>query len=128
MQSLTSYETKLNRLKEDRDNIVKAKEALELSDPAHPSPHADRLRVAMEELHDLKSVWNALKPLYTEVDELKEKPWLSVQPKKLRQQIDGLLNNLKDLPANYRNYDSYEYAKRLLQGYAKVFLFLPIAF
>lgn len=38
----------------------------------------------------------------------------------LRQQIDTLLGQLKELPANYRNYDSYDYVKKLLQGYAKV--------
>lgn len=114
------YEAKLNRLQEDRDNVVRAKEALELSDPAHPSPHAEKLRVSIEELQDLKNVWGILRPLYQEIDEVKEKPWLSVQPRKLRQQIDGLLAQLKDLPAQYRNYGAYEHVKRMLQGYAKV--------
>lgn len=30
---LTIYEGKFTRLKEDRDNLIKAKEALELADP-----------------------------------------------------------------------------------------------
>lgn len=30
---LTVYEGKFTRLKEDRDNLIKAKEALELADP-----------------------------------------------------------------------------------------------
>lgn len=38
----------------------------------------------------------------------------------LRQAIDGLLNQLKELPARLRQYASYEFVKRMLQGYAKV--------
>ena len=51
---------------------------------------------------------------------MKDKPWLSIQPRKLRQNIDGLLSQLKELPARLRQYASYEYVKRTLQGYAKV--------
>ena len=33
---LTIYEGKFTRLKDDRDNLIKAKEALELADPGEP--------------------------------------------------------------------------------------------
>lgn len=59
-------------------------------------------------------------PMYDAVDDLKEKTWLSVQPRKLRQSLDELLAQLKQLPAKYRSYDSYEYAKRMLHNYSKV--------
>lgn len=58
--------------------------------------------------------------MYDAIDELKEKTWLSVQPRKLRQNLDDLLAQLKQLPAKYRSYDSYEYAKRMLHSYSKV--------
>ena len=51
---------------------------------------------------------------------MKDKPWLSIQPRKLRQNLDALLAQLKELPARLRQYASYEYVKRQLQGYAKV--------
>ncbi len=44
----------------------------------------------------------------------------------LRTAIDGLLNQLKELPARLRHYASYEHIKRTLQGYAKVLLQLLI--
>ncbi len=119
LQSLNSFEAKLARLKEDRDNIVKAKDALELGD-ALASPLNERLSIALEELQDLKGVWDALTPIYNQLEEFKDKPWLSIQPRKLRQGLDGLLGQLKDLPAKFRSYDGYEYVKRLLQGYTKV--------
>ena len=66
------------------------------------------------------AVWQALVPLYNSLEELKEKTWLSVQPRKLRQSLDELLAQLKQLPAKFRSYDSYNYAKKALQNYSKV--------
>jgi dynein heavy chain 1 len=61
-----------------------------------------------------------LNPIYAAIDDMKDKPWLSVQPRKLRQNLDTLLSQLKELPAKYRSYESYDYAKRMMQNYIKV--------
>jgi dynein heavy chain 1 len=68
----------------------------------------------------LKGVWSELSRIWGSIDEVKETPWLSVQPRKIREQIQGFLNQLKDLPAKLRQYASYEHVKKLIQGYAKV--------
>jgi hypothetical protein len=39
--------------------------------------------VALEELADLKGVWSELARIWEQIDELKEKPWLSVAPRKV---------------------------------------------
>lgn len=83
----------------------------------------DRMIVVFEEMQDLKGVWSELSKIWIQIDEIREKPWLSVQPRKLRQQLDGLTNQLKELPARFRQYSSYEYVKKLLQSYVKVSLF-----
>ena len=57
--------------------------------------------VVWEELQDLKGVWSELAKIWEQIYEMKDSPWLSVQPRKLRQQIDGLISQLKDLPARY---------------------------
>lgn len=114
------FENKFSRLKEDRDNVMRAKEALELQEPGLLSASDERLQVALEELQDLKGVWSELAKIWEQIDQLKEQPWLSVQPRKLRQQLDGLLSQLKELPARLRQYASYEFVKRMLQGYTKV--------
>ena len=120
LQKLAIFESKYSRLKEERDNVAKAKEALELQDAGPSSVNEDRMSVGWEELQDLKGVWNELARIWEQIDEMKDKPWLSVQPRKLRQQIDGLLTQLKDLPARLRQYASYEYVKKLLISYQKV--------
>jgi len=79
-----------------------------------------KLKVAHEELHDLKGVWSELRKIWEQIDEMKEKPWLSVQPRKLRQQIDSLLAQMKELPSRLRQYASFEYVRKMLQSYGKV--------
>lgn len=120
LQQLQLYESKFARLKEERDNVAKAKEALELQEPGGVSTSEDRMQVVYEELQDLRGVWSELSRIWNQIDELREKPWLSVQPRKLRQQLDTLMTQLKELPARLRQYSSYEYVKKLLQNYTKV--------
>ena len=43
----------------------------------------ERVQIGLEELQDLKGVWSELAKIWEKVDELKEKPWLSVQPRKV---------------------------------------------
>ena len=79
------------------------------------------MQVACEELADLKGVWGDLSKIWERLDEMKENPWLSIQPIKLRKGLNELLQNLKDLPAGLRHYACYEFLKRTIQGYQKVF-------
>ncbi|XP_030020118.2 dynein heavy chain, cytoplasmic isoform X1 [Manduca sexta] len=116
---LQAMETRYTRLKDERDNVAKAKEALELHDTGS-SVNNERMTVALEELQDLRGVWSSLSKIWTQIDDIREKPWLSVQPRKLRQQLEAMLNELKELPARLRMYDSYEYVRKLLQSYTKV--------
>ena len=120
LKALTIFEGKFSRLKEERDNICKAKEALELSEPGQASPSEQRVMVAAEELQDLKGVWSELASIWQQIDDMKEKPWLSIQPRKIRQSLDALLSQLKELPARMRTYPSYEYIKSVITSYTKV--------
>ncbi|XP_052274955.1 cytoplasmic dynein 1 heavy chain 1-like isoform X3 [Dreissena polymorpha] len=120
LKAITIFEGKFSRLKEERENVAKAKEALELAEPGQISASEERVQVSLEELQDLKGVWTELGKIWEQIYELKDKPWLSVQPRKIRQSIDGLLSQMKELPARLRAYASYEFVKKLLQGFAKV--------
>ncbi|KAM9149649.1 LOW QUALITY PROTEIN: cytoplasmic dynein 1 heavy chain 1-like [Pangshura tecta] len=120
LQALTIYEGKFGRLKDDREKCAKAKEALELPDTGLLSGSEERVQVALEELQDLKGVWSELSKVWDQIDQMKEQPWVSVQPRKLRQNLDGLLNQLKNFPARLRQYAFYEYVQRLLKGYMKI--------
>ena len=87
----------------------------------------------LEELQDLKGVWVELGKIWEQIDELREKPWLSVQPRKvgdhfyiditpslqIRQSLDGLLTQMKNFPARLKQYASYDFVQKLLKGYLK---------
>lgn len=40
-------------------------------------------QVALEELQDLKGVWSELSKVWEQIDQMKEQPWVSVQPRKV---------------------------------------------
>ncbi|XP_078728003.1 cytoplasmic dynein 1 heavy chain 1-like isoform X1 [Lampetra fluviatilis] len=120
LQTLSIYEGKFGRLKDDRDKCARAKEALELPDTGVLSGSEERMQVALEELQDLKGVWSELSKVWEQMDQMKEQPWISVQPRKLRQALDALVNQLKNFPARLRQYASYEHVQKLLKGYLKV--------
>ena len=48
-------------------------------------PSDERVQVAMEELADFKSVWAELEKVWSQIDNLREQPWVSVQPRKVFQ-------------------------------------------
>ena len=51
----------------------------------------ERVQIGLEELQDLKGVWSELAKIWEKVDELKDKPWLSVQPRKVVEHSSYLL-------------------------------------
>lgn len=51
--------------------------------------------MALEELHDLKELWSELSKIWEQIDQMKEHPWVSVQPRKvpkIRLNLCGVLS------------------------------------
>ncbi|CAD5206375.1 unnamed protein product [Bursaphelenchus okinawaensis] len=120
LQVLGSFEERFLKVREDRENMVRAKNALDITDNLRIGNQVSKLDIAIEELNDLRSAWNALNPLYDQIEELKEKSWLIVQPRKIRQVIEELMISLKKLPSQFRSYESYEQTKRMLENYSRM--------
>ena len=78
-----------------------------------------RLEPVVEELRDLKAVWTALSGVWTTIGEMREATWATVQPRKIRQQIDGLLNLTKEMPSRMRQYAAFEYVQTVLRALLK---------
>ncbi|KAI0033723.1 dynein heavy chain protein 1 [Vararia minispora EC-137] len=114
MNTINVFEGKLNRVQEEYDLVCRAKEALDLELIRHT-----RLEPIFEELRDLKAVWTALSGIWSQITELRELSWATVQPRKLRQQIDGLLSSTKDMPTRMRQYAAFEYVQEVLRGLLK---------
>ncbi|KAJ3563761.1 hypothetical protein NP233_g8731 [Leucocoprinus birnbaumii] len=114
MNTINVFEGKLNRVQEEYDLVCRAKEALDLELTRHT-----RLEPVFEELRDLKAVWTALSGIWSQISELRENSWATVQPRKLRQHIDGLLTSTKDMPTRMRQYAAFEYVQDVLRGLLK---------
>ena len=80
----------------------------------------EQLQVALEELTDLKGVWNELAGIWEQIDILKDQAWVSISPKKLRQSLETLMTQLKNMPARLRQYESYDHVQRVLKQYSKM--------
>lgn len=114
LNTINVFETKLTRVQEEYDLVCRAKEALDLDLIRHT-----RLEPVIEELKDLKAVWTALSGIWNQITDLRENSWATVQPRKLRQQIDGLLSSTKDMPTRMRQYAAFEYVQEVLRGLLK---------
>ncbi|KAI0666280.1 dynein heavy chain [Trametes maxima] len=114
LNTINVFEGKLTRVQDDYELVCKAKEALDLELIRHT-----RLEPVFEELRDLKAVWTALSGVWSQIGELRELPWATVQPRKLRQQLDGLLSSTKEMPTRMRQYAAFEYVQDVLRGLLK---------
>ena len=113
--ALTSFETRITRLHEESEMVARAKEALDL--PASPDT---ALAAILEEVHDFKSVWAALSTIWKSLNDLRETLWNSVQPRKLRTSIDGLIKMTKEMPSRMRQYAAFEHIQNVLRQFLKV--------
>lgn len=114
LNAINAFENKLTRIQEEYNLVCRAKEALDLELIRH-----NRLQPVFEELRDLKAVWTALSGVWNQVAELREMSWSAVQPRKLRQVLDGLLSSTREMPTRMRQYAAFEYVQETLRGLLK---------
>jgi dynein heavy chain 1 len=113
--TLMSFETRITKLHEESEMVSKAKEALDL-----PATADTALTAILEEVQDFKSVWAALSTIWKSLNELRETLWNSVQPRKLRSAIDGLIKMTKEMPSRMRQYAAFEHIQNVLRQFLKV--------
>ncbi|KAI7617815.1 Dynein heavy chain, partial [Hortaea werneckii] len=113
--TLDRFDGDLSQLREQADMVTKAKEALEL--PASPD---NMLSTLLEEVQDFKSVWSNLTIVWDQINDLRDQPWNSIQPRKLRQSLDGLLKTTKEMPSRMRQYAAFEHVQSVLRQLIKV--------
>ncbi|KAH6718072.1 cytoplasmic dynein-like protein 1 heavy chain 1 [Leptodontidium sp. MPI-SDFR-AT-0119] len=113
--TLMSFESRITKLHEESEMVSRAKEALDL-----PSSPATALAAILEEVQDFKSVWAALSTIWKSLNELRESLWTTVQPRKLRSAIDGLIKMTKEMPSRMRQYAAFEHIQNILRQFLKI--------
>ena len=111
---LGSFRSRLERLQSESELVSKAKEALDL-----PPSSNESLSAVLEEVHDFTSVWSALSTIWQSVNDLRESLWTTIQPRRLRQSIEGLIKMAKEMPSRMRQYAAFEHAQSTLRQLLK---------
>ena len=115
VRMLDTFDTELTQLREQSDMVAKAKEALDL--PAGPD---NMLASLLEEVQDFKSVWANLTVVWDQLNDLRDQPWNSIQPRKLRQSLENLMKTTKEMPSRMRQYAAFEHVQSVLRQLQKV--------
>ena len=53
-------------------------------------------KVALEEMSDLKEIWSELGKVTEQLEQMKQQSWQVIQPRKLRQSLDALRDEMKE--------------------------------
>ncbi|KAJ8610930.1 hypothetical protein MRB53_038234 [Persea americana] len=114
LQTLAAFEGRLSKLEEDAKALSRAKAALEITDAPLPD-----LEVFSEEVRDLRSVWSALAAIWRSLDEMRASAWSTVQIRKTRQALDGLIATSRELPSRLRQYAAFEHLQSNLKALLK---------
>ena len=86
MNTIAVFEGKLTRVQDEYDLVCRAKEALDLDLTRHT-----RLEPVFEELRDLKAVWTALSGIWSQIADLRETAWATIQVSRLLKLTVGLI-------------------------------------
>ncbi|CAK4126621.1 unnamed protein product [Aphanomyces euteiches] len=119
LESIIIFDTKLNLLAQDTKKMEAARKALNLISRNEDSDF-DTLERTIEELNGLREVWESLSSVWNQIDDLKDTLWSAIQPRKLRKQLDELLDNLKTFPARMQQYEAFDYFVQTLQSYKSI--------
>ncbi|KAK9240220.1 dynein heavy chain, N-terminal region 1-domain-containing protein [Lipomyces kononenkoae] len=112
--TLEKFDRRLSQLKTEQDLTLSAKEALEVELPV-----SSALEIAVQEVQDFKSVWSALSSIWQSLNDLRDTPWASVVPRKVKRNIDDLIKMTKEMPSRMRQYSSFEYVQGILRQFLK---------
>ncbi|KAJ2976789.1 hypothetical protein NQ176_g4738 [Zarea fungicola] len=113
--TLISFETRISAIQEDLQQVIKAKEALDL--PGSPD---NSLEATLEEVRDFQSVWSNLSTIWANLNETRDILWTAVQPRKIRSKVDDLIKSTREMPSRMRQYAAFEHVQSILKGFLKV--------
>ncbi len=80
-----------------------------------------RLSANLAELDEIRNVWKSLENVCNRLEELKDIQWITIQPKKLKVNLEELLTLMTAMVPSVKNYHSYNAVKTNIENYLKVF-------
>lgn len=114
LKRLARFETEATSLLESSQLLSKATGALDLTFNV-----GSNLTSVIEEIRDFNSVWAALESIWNSLNDLREAPWASVVPRKIRKSLDDLVEITKGMPTRIRQYAAFEHIQNVLKNLIK---------
>ncbi len=84
---LSKYEFNLKKAKTDDENLIKAKDALGLDTKLSNGD----ITSCLEEMADLKEVWDAVSTPFESLQKIKQTPWITATPRKIRKELEDIM-------------------------------------
>ncbi|KAF4674074.1 hypothetical protein FOL47_009753 [Perkinsus chesapeaki] len=103
LQSISSFDTRLVKVQLELVQVIKAKRVLDLD-----CSNERRLDPLREDVSNLRSVWEGLGGIHHKLSDISDTPWPAIVPKKIKQSLEQLLEDLAQLPDALRQYDAYD--------------------
>lgn len=113
MEVLSNFEFKLKKAQLDHENLIKAKDALGLEATAGDNT----ISSCLDELADIKEVWDSISQPYSSLDDLKDTPWATAAMRKVRKGLDDILIDLRAMPNRIRQYDAFIHLHDMIKGF-----------
>ena len=101
---LDAFGARTAELAESASLLARAKDALDLGGAPD-----ERAALIAAEASDLQAVWGALAGVSAQLDELRAAPWATLVPRHVRQRLEALVRQTRELPARIRQYAAYEH-------------------
>lgn len=116
---LAKLQKRLNALDASRKRVIEVAEELKVAIPS-----AILFLTLQDDIDDLGLVWSSLQDVWNSLEEIKRCQWSDTQPRKVKQQLDGLLSSMKKLPALVRHYSAFGVLKNTLSSFSDELVFL----
>lgn len=113
LEVLTKFELSMNKAHVHQENLVRAKDALGLEH----TMESNEVVECLNELSDLKEVWEAMMEPHSTLEQIKDTPWSSAVMRKIRRGLDDLLATMRSLSNRIRQYDAYTQLHDSVKGY-----------
>jgi dynein heavy chain 1 len=113
IEVLMKYELSMKKAQVHQENLVRAKDALGLEH----AMESNEIGECLNELSDLKEVWEAMLEPYGTLEEIKDSPWSTAVMRKIKRGLDDLLATMRSFPNRIRQYDAYTQFHDAVKGY-----------
>jgi dynein heavy chain 1 len=103
LDSLAKFEFGMKKAQIDQENLIKAKDALNLD----VGEVNNAISGCLVEVSELSEVWQAISKPCDALDTLKDTLWATAAVRAVRKTLDDLLIEMRSLPNRIRQYDAY---------------------